>query len=369
MSSVAPPRCAKPSVRSTFQPCSSTLLPVVLARGDHALGDHVHRLLELELLPLGAARAAVLHLRQAARLLDQLARGGALGAERALVDRRARVALDVHQLAVARVDHLAAAHGAVGADGLGGLRAPRSASPPRFVCSRDRRAGPCPSRPPCPTTGSLRRRAKWSGRSAIRADSTRDVGGLRHAAPGYRRGIDRGGAVATRTLRRSRRRASRRASPRPRMSWDKALVGGFLAGAYIAFGALLAITVTAGMNPEVWGTLPTFFAGAVFSLGLILVVIGGSELLTGNMALIPLAAFKRRVPLARPVRELRHRAGRQPDRVALRGLLPGRPDRRGHRRAAARAARRRSPRPRASRRPSGRSSCAPSAATGSCAWR
>ena len=29
------------------------VLPARLARGDHALGDHVHRLLEVELLPLG----------------------------------------------------------------------------------------------------------------------------------------------------------------------------------------------------------------------------------------------------------------------------------------------------------------------------
>ncbi|HEY8583816.1 MAG TPA: formate/nitrite transporter family protein [Capillimicrobium sp.] len=83
-----------------------------------------------------------------------------------------------------------------------------------------------------------------------------------------------------------------------RLSWDKALVAGFLAGAYIAFGGLLAITTTSGMDPEVWGTLPTFFAGAVFSLGLILVLIAGSELLTGNMALVPLAAFKGRAKLA-----------------------------------------------------------------------
>jgi formate/nitrite transporter len=82
-----------------------------------------------------------------------------------------------------------------------------------------------------------------------------------------------------------------------RISWDKALVGGFLAGAYIAFGALLAATTTAGMDPKVWGTLPTFFAGTVFCLGLILVVIAGSELLTGNMALVPLAAFKGRVKI------------------------------------------------------------------------
>ena len=79
-----------------------------------------------------------------------------------------------------------------------------------------------------------------------------------------------------------------------RLSWDKALVAGFLAGAYIAFGALLAITVSSGLEPETWGTLPTFFTGAVFSVGLILVVIAGSELLTGNMALVPLAAFRRR---------------------------------------------------------------------------
>jgi formate/nitrite transporter len=81
------------------------------------------------------------------------------------------------------------------------------------------------------------------------------------------------------------------------LSWDKTLVGAFLAGAYIAFGGLLAITVSAGMDPKIWGTLPTFFTGAVFSLGLILVVLAGSELLTGNMALVPLARFSGRVRL------------------------------------------------------------------------
>jgi formate/nitrite transporter len=83
------------------------------------------------------------------------------------------------------------------------------------------------------------------------------------------------------------------------LRWDKALVGGFLAGAYIAFGGLLSISVTSGMPKETWGTLPTLFAGAVFALGLILVVIAGSELLTGNMALVPVALFKRRVSTGR----------------------------------------------------------------------
>jgi formate/nitrite transporter len=79
------------------------------------------------------------------------------------------------------------------------------------------------------------------------------------------------------------------------LPWDKALVGGFLAGAYIAFGGLLAITVSSGLDPARWGTLPTLFTGAVFALGLILVVIAGSELLTGNMALVPVALLRRRV--------------------------------------------------------------------------
>src|ERR687894_727283 len=90
-----------------------------------------------------------------------------------------------------------------------------------------------------------------------------------------------------------------------KLSWDKAFVASFLAGAYIAFGGLLAITVTSGMPEETWGSLGTLFAGAVFSLGLILVVIAGSELLTGNMALVPLAAFRRRASFG----ELSHNFG------------------------------------------------------------
>jgi formate/nitrite transporter len=81
-----------------------------------------------------------------------------------------------------------------------------------------------------------------------------------------------------------------------KLSWDKALVAGFLAGAYIAIAGLLAVVVSAGMPAE-WGGLPTFITGAVFSLGLILVVVAGSELVTGNMALVPLAAMTGRTTL------------------------------------------------------------------------
>ncbi|WP_306210070.1 formate/nitrite transporter family protein [Actinoplanes sp. RD1] len=79
------------------------------------------------------------------------------------------------------------------------------------------------------------------------------------------------------------------------LRWDKTLVGSFLAGAYIAFGGLVAITVSAGLDPEIWGSLPTLFTGAAFTLGLVLVLIAGSHLLTGNMLLVPISAMHGRL--------------------------------------------------------------------------
>src|SRR4051812_24888879 len=83
------------------------------------------------------------------------------------------------------------------------------------------------------------------------------------------------------------------------MSPDKMLVGGFLAGAYIAFAGLLAVVSSAGLDPDKVGGVPTLITGTVFTLGLILVVVAGSELLTGNMAMVPLATLARRVGLGR----------------------------------------------------------------------
>ena len=80
-----------------------------------------------------------------------------------------------------------------------------------------------------------------------------------------------------------------------RTSPAKALVAGFLAGAYIAFGALIATVTSAGLDPDTFGGLVTLVTGLTFSLGLILVVIAGADLLTGNMMLVPLAVLARRV--------------------------------------------------------------------------
>jgi formate/nitrite transporter len=88
------------------------------------------------------------------------------------------------------------------------------------------------------------------------------------------------------------------------LRWDKVLVGSFLAGAYIAFGGLVAITVSAGLDPATWGNLPTLFMGAAFTLGLVLVLVAGSHLATGNMMLVPLGAMQGRLSVADVTRNL-----------------------------------------------------------------
>src|SRR4051794_19653867 len=87
-------------------------------------------------------------------------------------------------------------------------------------------------------------------------------------------------------------------------TWDRVLVSAFLAGAYIAFGALVAITVSSGLDPATWGTLPTLFMGAAFTLGLVLVLIAGSDLATGNMFLVPLSAMRSRIGIGDVARNL-----------------------------------------------------------------
>jgi formate/nitrite transporter len=87
-------------------------------------------------------------------------------------------------------------------------------------------------------------------------------------------------------------------------SWDRVLLSSFLAGAYIAFGGMVAITVSSGLDPATWGTLPTLFTGAAFTLGLVLVLIAGSDLATGNMMLVPLSAMRGQLGLSDVARNI-----------------------------------------------------------------
>jgi formate/nitrite transporter len=73
------------------------------------------------------------------------------------------------------------------------------------------------------------------------------------------------------------------------------IVLGVLAGAFIALGAMFSTIVLTGAADLPWG-VARLLAGLAFSLGLILVVVGGAELFTGD-ALMVVAYASRRIAL------------------------------------------------------------------------
>ena len=68
--------------------------------------------------------------------------------------------------------------------------------------------------------------------------------------------------------------------------WRTVTVLGILAGSYIGFGGLLSTSVTFDAAPIIGIGLTRIVAGAAFSLGLMLVVIAGAELFTGNNLMV-----------------------------------------------------------------------------------
>ncbi|MBN2061215.1 MAG: formate/nitrite transporter family protein [Deltaproteobacteria bacterium] len=68
--------------------------------------------------------------------------------------------------------------------------------------------------------------------------------------------------------------------------WLSVFILGILAGSYIGFGGLLSTTVTFDLAAKMGIGFTKFMSGAAFSLGLILVVIAGAELFTGNNLMI-----------------------------------------------------------------------------------
>ena len=75
---------------------------------------------------------------------------------------------------------------------------------------------------------------------------------------------------------------------------------GLLAGAFIALGAIFMTVVLTGAGDLPWG-VARLLAGIVFSLGLILVIVGGAELFTGDSLMI-VACAGRRITLTALVR-------------------------------------------------------------------
>jgi formate/nitrite transporter len=93
------------------------------------------------------------------------------------------------------------------------------------------------------------------------------------------------------------RRAEQIGVVKAEMSTANTLALSVLAGAFIALGAIFATTVTAGGGDMPIGVL-RLLGGLAFSLGLILVIVAGAELFTGNNLIVMAWASRRvRTPL------------------------------------------------------------------------
>jgi formate transporter len=70
------------------------------------------------------------------------------------------------------------------------------------------------------------------------------------------------------------------------LGWRNMFLLAVLAGAFIALGAIFATTVTAGAAAQLPFGVVKLLGGLVFCLGLILVIVGGAELFTGNNLIV-----------------------------------------------------------------------------------
>ncbi|WP_456326432.1 formate/nitrite transporter family protein [Palaeococcus sp. (in: euryarchaeotes)] len=82
---------------------------------------------------------------------------------------------------------------------------------------------------------------------------------------------------------------------------SKLLFAGFMAGAYIAFGFMLAIVASASFHSK-FGTFPNtslfkLLLGAVFPVGLIAVLVGGADLWTGNAQIVSISKLTKKVEI------------------------------------------------------------------------
>ncbi|KUG20106.1 formate efflux transporter [hydrocarbon metagenome] len=80
-------------------------------------------------------------------------------------------------------------------------------------------------------------------------------------------------------------------------AWNM-LIRGFMAGAYIAMGGALATVCSTGVAAWAGAGFGQLITGAVFPVGLIIIVLTGAELFTGDAMLAPMAAFIHRVSWA-----------------------------------------------------------------------
>lgn len=80
-------------------------------------------------------------------------------------------------------------------------------------------------------------------------------------------------------------------------AWNM-LLRGFMAGAYIAIGGALATVCSTGVSATLGAGIAKLVLGSVFPVGLIIIVLTGAELFTGDAMFAPMAAFIHKISWA-----------------------------------------------------------------------
>jgi formate/nitrite transporter len=79
--------------------------------------------------------------------------------------------------------------------------------------------------------------------------------------------------------------------------WWKSFILSILGGVFIAFGGMFATIVSAGGGTSPYGII-RMISGLAFSLGLILVIVGGAELFTGS-TIVSVAVFNKKIKITK----------------------------------------------------------------------
>jgi len=82
--------------------------------------------------------------------------------------------------------------------------------------------------------------------------------------------------------------------------WWRSFLLSVFGGIFIAFGAMFATLVSAGGGVAPYGLI-RLVAGMAFSLGLILVIVGGAELFTGS-TIISVAVFNKKIKISKLIK-------------------------------------------------------------------
>jgi formate/nitrite transporter len=84
---------------------------------------------------------------------------------------------------------------------------------------------------------------------------------------------------------------------------SKHFILSLMAGAYIGFGAALSVKVTGNLSPDL-GNLTKLIFGLLFPVGLLLVIMAGASLFTGELMYMSASSFKKETSLSKTLRFL-----------------------------------------------------------------